>query len=144
MCPHPTAPRLLESILFSRSCYRVCVLRWAVFLFSMRKLCLPKNASLLRKKPKNAPTTAKRAENKNNKTPPLRKKLKINQKASETSVETKTFIFPLQLCTITLYTSKAVTLSLQHCVCVCVCPKWSCFWRSWGRERLPSRRPSLR
>lgn len=77
-----------------------------------------------RRKSKSPHRSWERAENKNNKTPCRRKKTnKINQKLSESSVETTTFIFPLQLCTIRLYTSKAVMLSSQHseCGCVLVC-----------------------
>lgn len=46
---------------------------------------------------------------------------KIYQETSESSVETRTFIIPLQLYTIRLYTSKAVMLSSQRSVDVCVC-----------------------
>lgn len=91
------------------------------------KLSLLENALLPRnqqrdKKSKSPHHSWERAENKNNKTPCRRKKdkNKITQKSSESSVETTTFIFPLQLCTIRLYTSKAVMLSSQHSECVCV------------------------
>ena len=149
----PTGLKLLESVLFDSvpSVYDGTGVNVKIGL--LENVLLPRNQQRDKKKKKKSPHHSReRAENKNNS--PRRRKIKhtknkINQEASESSVETTTFIFPLQLCTIRLYTSKAVMLSSQRslCVCVCgvcVCPRWSCSWRGWGRGRLPSRRPSLR
>lgn len=106
-----------------------------------------------RKKKKEPPTRAERAENKNNKTPRRRKNnnnknpKQNNPRSFWVLCRNHNLYIPLQLCTIRLYTSKAVTLSSRRSVCVfaCVlCPRWSCSWRGWGRGRRPSRRPSLR
>lgn len=78
-----------------------------------------------KQKKKSPHQCGERAENKNdNWTLHGKKKQtteqKINQETSESSVETTTFIFPLQLYTIRLYTSKAVMLSSQRSVGVWV------------------------
>lgn len=92
-----------------------------------RTACFPKISR--ETKTKKPPTTAERepAIKTTTKLPvsEKRKQKQTKQKASVSSVETTTFIFPLQLCTIRLYTSKAVMLSSQHTLflCVCVCTR---------------------